>query len=401
VATAEGSKGVATQPVTAERPVVPRPIDRGPAERLVTAPADPGAFGKPALDHLLHKAANASERRDPDDLLPLLAVAALDPRQAFGRLIETAGTVRSLDAEEYQSAGSPNVDQLWGFALEGDDGTRVLVVKGGNTSTPDGGLPTEASRAGGTHDLVAEGTRIKVRGYYLQRRTGHVGGVKDVEKPTAVLVGRSFRLSFPELPKIATLKDANWSTVKDRSLFQTQSLNDQAIYEVLAWARERGAKALGEDLRSGRLPSAFWGAERFQNWGRQIVDDKDQLLPDPRSLTLESRGQVFETTGVLLAQDHEDWEDVPKNLYGVDERWKYWFVSDFYANVTFLVDSPFPLADFPGVRPPQAPRYQRVKLFGVFVKNFTFSPSVRTQAAHGVRYVTVPYFVAISIESTK
>lgn len=377
---------------------VTRPLDRKPLEYLRTAPAAPGAFDQKALDHLMREIASESVRSEPDDRLPLAAVAALDPAQAVGRLVETSGTVRGLDAEVYQSPGAPNVDQLWGFALEGDDGTRVLVVKGGNTSSADGGRPAEATRAGGTPDLVAEGTRIKVRGYYLQRRTGSVGGVKDVEKPTAVLVGRAFRLSFPDLPKIASLKDAAWSAVKDRSRSETLNLGDQAIYEVLVWARDRGAKALADDLASGRLPSKFWGSSTFQDWGRQIGDDRDQTRPDPRTMTLESRGQVFETTGVLIAQDHEDWEHVPRNLYGVDERWKYWFVSDFYANVTFLVDSPFPLAEFPGVRPPQSPRYQRVKLYGVFTKVYSYAPSKAHLRPDKEPVVTVPYFVLLHLE---
>jgi hypothetical protein len=164
------------------------------------------------------------------------------------------------------------------------------------------------------------------------------------------------------------------------------------------WARDRGAKALAEELASGKLPSTFWGSPRFQAWGKQIGDDLNHSLPDPRSLTLSARGQVFETTGILIAQDHEDWEHVPKNLYGVDERWKYWFVSDFYANVTFLVDSPFPLADFPGVRAPQSPRYQRVKLFGVFAKVYSYEPSKAHLRPDKDPVVTVPYFVLLHLE---
>ncbi len=400
-----GSKSCSSAEQNVARPVVnagaadvTRTLDVKPIEYLRATPADAAAFDKKALDHLMREIASESVRNEPDDRLPLAAVAALDPTKAVGRLVETSGTVRGLDAEEYQSAGAPNVDQLWGFALEGDDGSRVLVVKGGNTSAPDGGRPTEATRAGGTPDVVVEGTRIKVRGYYLQRRTGSVGGVKDVEKPTAVLVGRAFRLSFAEIPSIASLKDASWSLVKDRSRAETMNLNDQAIYETLVWARNRGSKALGEDLRSGKLPSTFWGSPRFQAWGRQIGDDKDQARPDPRSLTISARGQVFETTGVLIAQDHEDWEHVPRNLYGVDERWKYWFVSDFYANVSFLVDSPFPLADFPGVRPPQSPRYQRVKLYGVFTKVYSYAPSKAHLRPDQEPVVTVPYFVLLHLE---
>lgn len=387
-----------TAPVVADSKGVTRPIDRKPLAHLETTPAAPAAFDAAGLDHLISEIARGDCRRAPDDVLSLDQVATLDPRASVGRLIETSGTARSFDVEEYRSAVNPNVDSLWGFLLESKTGesktgARVVVVAAGTTKSPDGGRPKAAHG-----DRIDDGVDVKLRGYFLQRRVGSVGGVKGLDQPTVVLVLREARLTFPLITSIEAPGEASFATLKDRSVDETRGLDDRAIYELISWAGRRGAKAIADDLRSGALPSSFWGRSEFQTWSRELKDDKDQSLPDPRTWTNASRGKVFEMSGYLSTQDHEDWDSVPGNPYGVEERFKYWFVSDYYGNVLYLVDSPFPLTAFPGVRPPRSPKYQQVKLFGVFAKNFTYAPSGASRRPDTLGEVTVPYFVALSIE---
>ncbi len=394
-----GSKGcfgetpIAVAPSVTVPDVLTRPLDRKPLEHLEKVPAAPGAFDGVGLGHLLSEIARGGVRRTPDDVLSLEAVAALDPRAAVGRLIECTGTVRSIDVEEFRSDANPNQDSLWGFAIESKDGARVVVVAAGSTKSPDGGHPKAAHG-----ERLEDGAEVKVRGYYLQRRTGSVGGVKGLEQPTAVLVGREFRMTFPLITRIDQPGEASFATLKDRALADTRELNDRAIYELLSWAGRKGAKTIADELRSGALASSDWGRNRFLTWSREFDGDRDQSLPDPRTMTLASRGKIFRTTGYLLAQDHEDWDSIPSNAYGVDERWKYWLISDNYGNATFLVDSPFPLTDFPGVRAPRSPKYQHVTLTGVFVKNYTYAPANAHLRPTTKGEVTLPYFIAIGIE---
>ena len=381
-------------PAPTDTAVETRPINRKPLEHLERSPADPGAFDSGALGHLVSEIGQGGVRRTPDDVLSPEAVGALDPKVAVGRLIETSGTLRSMDVEEFVSAANPNQDSLWGFAVESKAGARVVVVHATSTKSPDGGRPRDALGA-----RLEDGADVKVRGYFLQRRTGSVGGVKGIEQPTAVLVGREYRLTYPLVTSIEAPGEASFATMKDRDLGDTYGLNDRAIFELLSWAGRRGAKALGDDIHSGALPTEFWGTNRFQVWSREMEGDKDHaLMPDPRKVTLASRGRVFETSGYLLSQDHEDWDSVPSNPYGVDERWKYWFISDYYGNATFLVDSPFPLTAFPDVRAPRTPNYQHVKLFGVFVKNYTYEPAKAHLRPNSKRELTLPFFVALRLE---
>jgi hypothetical protein len=398
-AIAYGAKGCASDPKPVVAPVAAdvkgstRTLDRKLLEHLEKSPADPAAFDAAGLDYLISEIARGDLRRAPDDVLPLEDVAALDAKVAVGRLIETSGTAKSIDVEEYRSAVNPNSDSLWGFAVEAKSGARIVVVQAGSTKSPDGGRPRAAHG-----ERIDEGVDVKVRGYFLQRRVGSVGGVKGLEQPTVVLVGRESRLTFPLITSIDAPGEASFATLKDRSVDETRGLDDRAILELLSWAGRRGAKRLADDLHSGALPSTFWGRSQFQTWSRELKEDKDQSLPDPRQVTNASRGKVFETSGYLLAHDHEDWDTVPSNPYGVEERFKYWFISDYYGNVMFLVDSPFPLASFPGVRPPRSPTYQQVKLYGVFAKNYTYAPSGAERRPDTVGELTVPYFVALAIE---
>jgi len=374
------------------------PLDRAPLERLVATPADPKAFDAAALDYLITEIDKGAARRVPDRVLPVQDVVALDPSAAVGRLYETVGVVRSIDAEEYKSAANPAVDQLWGFALEGGGGARVVVVQSGRTTMPEGGRPREANRAGAAPEALAEGAEVRVRGYYLQRRTGSVGGVKSIDAPTPVLVAREYRIVRPLLTRIEHPGEADFSRTKDRSNADTRSLDEQPLFEILAWARRRGAAAIAADLRSGALPFKVWDQSRFLTWSRELESDRDQSLPDPRQMTLASRGKVFVTSGALLTQDHEDWDGVPRNSYGVEERWKYWIISDHYGNVPLLFDASFPLSDFENVPAPVGSPYPHVRVYGVFVKNYTFEPAKAHLRPDARPDITVPFFVALWME---
>ena len=59
-------------------------------------------------------------------------VATLDTKTDAGCLVETAGFVRALDREAFQSAANPAWDQLWSFGLAETDAAdaplRVVVI---------------------------------------------------------------------------------------------------------------------------------------------------------------------------------------------------------------------------------------------------------------------------------
>src|SRR5437667_265933 len=77
------------------------------------------------------------------------------------------------------------VDRLWSFALEGADGKRIVVVHPGLGTNPAEDKPADAYHPGTAPVPLENGDLVRVRGIYLQRRTGTVGAVA-LGEPTPV-----------------------------------------------------------------------------------------------------------------------------------------------------------------------------------------------------------------------
>lgn len=388
-----------TAPAPAPKAPETRPLDMGPLAGLQATPAAPAAFDAAALDHVLREVAGGKVRREPDRVATPAEVVAADPREAVGKTFEVTGTVRSLDKEVFKSAANPAYDQLWAFALEGADGKKVVLVQPGLSSNFEGDKPGVASNAFGAPARLEDGDFIRARGVYVQRRTGGVGAL-TLDEPVPVLVGREYRLSFPSPDVRESLEAMSWQGVADRSLPETQSVEHEVPRQIVAWARLRGHDAIAADLRSGALPSSPWGRDEFQRFRTELEQDTDFSLPDPRTFTNGARGKVWSTTGIVGDYLKEDWGTIPSNLQGVDARWKLWLLSDFYGNALLLMDSPFPLSAFAGVRSTMELKdaRQRVRVYGVFVQTYSYRLSGAARRPDRPGEISVPFFVVLHIE---
>jgi hypothetical protein len=374
-----------------------RSVDREPLRPLVEAGAEAIEIDRAALDHLLFTVRSApidlaARRRTPAE------VNALVPAEAAGVPVEVEGTLRTLDAESHSSEKSPSVDLLWAFALEGEDGARVVVLHGGSANLPGRGAPVDAHRVGGVAvEPLREGDRVVARGVYLQRKTGGTVGAIEVGRPTAVIVGSEFRRlpEGPRKPPPATLDEIAWGSVADRFLKNSQPIERDVHFATLAWAQAKGREAIAEDLRSGAIPTRPYDRNAYLRWQEDLDKDTSKDLPDQRRWTNEARGKVFTLTGRIATIDEESWATVGPNAYGVDSRWNLWIVSDHHHSFSTLrLHVPFPPTAFPGIT---GRKDQRVSIQAVFLQNYTYIrdlPPGSTQRPE----VTIPYFVALRME---
>ena len=379
----------------AEKP--PREIDMAPLETLRARTDAPREFDTAALDHVLGEVARADFRREPHLRLSTTEVVALDPKEATGKTIETVGTVRGLDREAYPS-GVRGVNALWAFALEGEDGSRVVVVK---ESRYDGDGPVD-SYGGPTGPKVPieEGTRARVRGVYLQKRTGSIGKV-DLDAPAPVLVGREYRRTYVPPPPMESFEKAQYESIVDRFNAETHDVESDAHWQLMRWLSTKGRESVTKDLREARITFTPWRTEQFLRWMKDLENDKDATRPADRDFTVAQRGKVFRLTGVLGDYVKEDWETVRPNLYDVGRRYQMILLSDHYRNVGLRLDSPVPISDWPGVylHPDVKQRKLRVVAYGIFLQNYSYEPeaSMRVTGTHSE--ITTPYFMLIHVEA--
>lgn len=385
------SQDVATpEPPTVPAAPPPLTVD---VERL---PADTDvvhtAYDAAALEYL----SQLSERRpydSPERITPA-ALAARPFDAVRGEVFEVQGRITSIHQEVH---GRGDLQRLWSVVVEGEDGGRVVFLKLGRASDFEAGRPEDAWAL--DRKSLEEGQRVLARGIVLQRRTGTIGSAL-LRDPVPVLVAAppsfAFRLLEDPAAPIGDLVAADFDDIEDEFLAQTRSLDEPALYQVVQWAREQGADALREALRSGELPSEHWGAPEFERWSKELED------PDGgRSFTLASRGRVFYTEGILVSRAEEGWKELPRgaSAWGVHslEAWHLW--SDYYGNVMLRMYSPFPISAFPGVEPDAARRRQNLRVYGVFLKNHTYEKPQKSRKHEGAQLVTSPFFVVLHVES--
>jgi hypothetical protein len=374
-----------------------KPLDPKPLEGLRARTDAPLEFDQPGLEYVIEHVEKDDFRREPDAVASPADVLALDPKDAVGKVYEVLGTVRHLDREAFESARLGDVESLWSFSLVGPDGRGPVVVWPGRRNAADNGRPVDRFRPAPA--VVEEGDVVRVRAVFLQRRTGTVGAVA-LDGPTPALVAREFRRTVMPPSPVADVEAGDFATVRDRFLEDQYSVDDDVTWHLLTWLRARGHDAVVADLKSGKIPVRSWDREMFSRWSREIVVDRD-VTDDPRTVTNEARGHVFVTTGALVDFVKEEWEFLPRNKFGVDERWQVWIRSDHYRNVGLRLDSAFPRSAYPGILPPVhgEGRRQQVKLYGVFVKNYSYTPrggpDIPTERLHEI---TTPYFVLLHVE---
>jgi hypothetical protein len=399
-----GSKGCSEEPKTPprararEEPKPPEPppeeLDLAPFEDVRAGRGETSRFDTKALDHVLRALDLGRLVRTPRRVFKGPAdLAAVDLSEWAGRLVEVRGRVRSIDKETYSSKDAPSADQLWAFALEGDDGSRVVVVQGG--LAPEGGRPADAYHPSSARVPLVEGDFVRVRGIVLQRRTGSVGSL-SLDTPTLVLAGREYRRTDSAVPDIPDLAAIGWASVDDRTMSKTWRVDDGVHFQLLHWAGTRGHDAVMAEVRA-RGPLPRWGQAEFVQFMKELDADTGQEA-DPRTWTVAQRGRVFETTGVFADYIKEDWDSVGPNDYDVGTRHKYWIVSDHYAHTLILMDSAFPLETFPGVRMPRKEDRVRVVATGVYVRNYSYTPGSRAGRKEGEREITVPYFHLLDLK---
>lgn len=381
-----------TEPVT-------RALDVGPLASLRATPPDPATFDRAALDHVIREVAGGKVKREPDAVATTAEVVAADPREAVGKTFEVTGTVRNLDKEVYRSESNPGYDLLWAFALEGADGKRVILVQPGLASNVEGDRPSVALNVFGAPARLEDGDFVRARGVYLQRRKGGLGAL-NLDEALPVLVGREYRQSFPTLDLRDGLEAMSWDGIEDRWLGQTRTVERDVPRQLLSWATRKGHAAIVADLRSGALPSTPWGRDEFAAFRRELDADTDPSQPDPREFTTRARGKVWSTTGIVADYLKEDWGTIPSNVQGVDVRWKLWLISDFYGNALLMMDSPFPLSTFAGVKSPAELKTsrQRVRVYGVFVQTHSYRPSGAAQRRDKDGEISLPYFVVLHVD---
>lgn len=425
--------GVTAAPVVGRPADAFRALDPAPMAALregrvppteLAADALRGVLAEVALDRAMRRSpvptdrAEAERRRFLSPFPNLVAtpadVAGLDPKESAGLLVELRGVVRSIDPAGAPVAALGEARKVHLLVVAGDDGTRVAVL---DSEVPRDRRPPERDPAAppdapprAARPPFEEGQPVHVRGYYVQRYQGPLGAVA-FDAPVPLLVGRDYRPAIDAPPPPPDLASIVPAIGPDRSRDDTWDVEDPAYFMTMHWAQSLGNARLTQALVDGKLPWRRWDRPQFLQWSRELALDKPDAanrLPaaDPRRVTNESRGRVFLVTGVLAAYEHDDWDRTPDNAYDLGRRFVYRLSCDHYVNDALVrFDSPFPISTFPGVALPNPKAPQRVRIYGVFLRNHSYTPAGpsdpaarATFEAREERDLTVPMFVALHVQ---
>ena len=388
------SKAPDTGSAEADRSELPR-LDPAELTRLVEASgAEPYRYSAPGIEYVLRlrrtgRLGALTARLDPGEL------AGRPLAEARGRVFELRGRVSDVSREVYtpgpQASGE---DRLWSVVLEGADGSQAVALKYAIRSEPKEGRPRDAKPPRVPAESIRVGQYVVVRGVYVQQRTGTLGET-SLPKPAPVLLASKFRILLPpeeHSEVISGLDEALWEDVQDRYSRESRRWDEDAVFEVIQWARERGYEACRDDLKNGTLPWTRWGARTFEVWKKEVSVGRD----DPRPFTEGARGQVFRTSGIVAEVLAFDWEGIPPNHWNVDHFQLLRMLSDHYQNVSMSLILPFPIDTFEGVTGKMT---EHVRVFGVFVKNETYdSKFKREDGSNRSLPITAPMFVVLHIE---
>jgi hypothetical protein len=321
--------------------------------------------------------------------LPLPELDALPYEEARGGVFETEGTVEDIEQEQHGEHGQI----LWSVLIGTDDGSRLLVLKPALRSDNWKGHPRYAYPQ--PVELVQKGDTVLVRGIYVQRRVGTFGEA-ILRKPAPVLVTTPPPAAFRKLPKpaapIGDPAEADWDEIEDRFLGETKFWAEDALFEVIQWARSYGYERLLDDMKTGKLKAELWDAAVFERWGKEVRD------PDPRAprpVTESFRGRFFKTRGVVGAFLREGWKMIPRkgSRWGVDTLYKLDLISDHWGNRAIRTVLPWPAETYGDA----AAKDNHVTVYGYFLKNFTYKTQ---QGERGeFRELTMPMFIVLHVET--
>lgn len=325
-----------------------------------------------------------------------LSASEMDALDGPGAVIEVRGRVIDVSREEYRSGPDTSADErLWSVVLEDGDGSQVVAIKHGRGSDFAEGAPVDAKPPMVRSTPIAPGQHVVVRGVYLQDRTGTLGRTV-LRSPTPVVFASKFRIEIPpenRPPPISSLDDALWSEVRDRFNRESRNWEEDALFEVVQWARMQGYEKVRKAVLEGELGWKEWGKQTFDTWKKEVaVDTRDA----PRPFTDGARGKVFRVSGIVAEVLQYGWERITPNAWGVDEFQLLTLMSDHYRNVVLRMVLPYPITTFEGVT---GTRTEHLRLYGVFIKNNTYDTQFDSPDGSGRPHpITVPLFVVFHAE---
>jgi len=308
--------------------------------------------------------------------------------EALGVAFEVEGRVTAMTHTQYHS----ELETLWALVLEAPDGAQVLAVKIAATNEPGAGAPTDAWPVAPVE--LKAGDRAVVRGIYVQRRSGTVGEI-GLAEPTPVLLCSHFRREVePPADPIEDLTEAAWDKIDDRFFAGTARLDDPAIYEVLQWLRLKGHAWVRQQIDSGAFKVEDWGRDAFDRWSEEAgLRSAEQ----PRPFTEGARGKLFRTSGMVGKVLLDDWDSLRPNAWGVNQMHGVYLWSDYYGNRVVPCFSPYPWETF-GVDDWRKLE-ERVWVYGVFIKNYTYDTQYAAKAGAGYQKLTMPLFLVFDVRT--
>ncbi len=392
----DGTSGEGTPPEAAPGPT----LDPVELDTLVRGEGvEPDRWSEAGIAYLRRIQRRGTFGPTPQRVTPSALAAAKAPAGTEGalrgRLVEVLGRVTEVAREVYRPGQSPtDGERLWTVVLEGSDGASFVGIKHALKSDVAEGPPVDRKPPQVSADRIAEDHWVLVRGIYLQDRVGTFGETQ-LGDPTPVLFATQWRIVVPpdqRTPVISALDEALWSEVGDRYMAESRNWEEDAVYEVIQWARATGREAIGEKLRSGELPWEAWDAERFEAWRKEVAVDGEAARP----LTEGSRGKVYRLSGIVGEVLQFGWERIPRNPWGVDEFQILRMLADHYQTVAFQSFLPFDIDAFEGVNGTKA---EHLYVYGVFVKNYTYDTKHAHKDGSGRRHpITTPMFVVLHAE---
>lgn len=367
-------------------PTVERRIDR---ERLLTLASDAsaawGGWQVQALQHV--RELQLLGLTEPARPTAPRALAAEPFAAALGGHYEIEGRVTGVTSTEFRTER----ERLWALVLEGADGGQVLLVKLAGTAEPGQGAPTDAWPLAPVE--LQLGDRVRARGVYVQRRVGTVGGIA-LGDPTPVLLCRLFRRQVdPPADPIGDLSEAAYERIDDRYFAGTARLDDPPLFEVLQYLSGKGHAWVREEIRAGRWKAAPFARDEFDAWSAEVASARPDM---PRPFTEKARGRLFRTSGVVGKVLLEDWDALRPNAWGVNSWHVVYLMSDYYGNTVIPCLSAFPWETF-GVGDWRG-QNQRVYVYGVFLKNYSFDTAKLKPEGEGAARATRPMFVIVDVE---
>lgn len=341
-------------------------------------------FSEAAIQYVRYELAKGLG--DQPEVIAPGALAARPRDEALGGYYEVTGRITSLSGSDYRG----DAERLWAMVLEGKDGGQVVAIRLGRATEPGQGAPTDAWLGAPTELKV--GDLVIARGVYIQRRVGTIGGI-GLSEPTPVLLAPEYRrIVEPQADVISSPREASLERIDDQFQTGTVGLDDPAIYQLLQWVREKGQAWFRERIDRGELQARDWTREAFDSWSAEV----DVRTPGAaRPFTQDARGRLYRTSGYAGRLLLEDWPAVRPNPWGVQQfHWLYLW-SDYYGNRIVPCLSPFSYDTF------QAgdwrPKDQRVYVYGLFVKNYTYDTQKLSAAGTEAQKLTMPLFLVVDV----